>query len=187
MSWIVSLLTRWGLKALIPYALPTLIGLLFTGTVGLAWFNGFDLGAAVLIVTILSLTASIFTFQSRFLQFVALALIVLAGYALGKHEEGKDVATRIDSAVKQAIEAVHADYKKAKAEDEARRAREAELARQRAETERKLWEEAYADMARQVEELHAAAERDTQANRPALGTDSVDRLNRLRGNELLSE
>jgi len=188
MSFITALLTRWGLQSLIPYALPGILGVLFTGGIGTVWWLGWvDLPSLLLITCILALVAGIFTLQSRALQFLALGTIIVSCYLLGRYEEGKDVRARINAAVISAVNSVHSDYKKVLAEDEARRKAEAEQARQRAELERQAWQRAFEDLNKQIEDLYEAAAKDKNADRPAFGAESVERLNKLRGNELLKD
>lgn len=189
MSFIVSLLARWGLTTLAPRALLWItLSAIFAGGLGATWYAGWvDIPALLLITCILALVAGIFTLQSRGLQFIALGVIIICTFALGRYEEGKGVKERITTAVTEAVERVHADYKRRLDEDEARRKLEAEQARQRAEIERRAWQQALEDLNKQIEELYEAAAKDKNANRPAFGVDSVERMNKLRGNELLKE
>lgn len=180
---LATLLARFGLQALAGYLIPTLLGLLLTGAVGASWWMGYaDLSTMIYVGLIAALVASIFTFKSPVLQFLALGGIVVLCYMLGRHEEGKNVEAKVDAAV--AI--VHDEYAAAKAREEARLAEEARKARERAEAERKAWQAQIDQLLADLDAAKAAAEADEHAERPAFSLDAVNRLNAFRGNRLLS-
>lgn len=188
MAFITALLARWGLKALVPYILPTVIGLLISGGIGTAWWLGYgDFPSLLLGAAILVLVASFFSIETKLLQAVALAFILIGSLLLGRHIENKETEAKVQQAIEATSQRIHKSYRDAAAKEQERQRKEAEEARKRAEAERANWERTIENLYKQIDQLQNAADRDMHAERPSLSLESVDRLNQLRGNEPLRQ
>lgn len=184
MALITTLLTRWGLSAIIPYFLPGLITILFSAVIGTAWWQGYlDIPSVIIAALTVVLIGSFYTIKWWPAQLVVLAGIMVLCFLLGKIDESKLSQIKVD----QAVAEVHDHYRRIAETEELRQQEEARKARERAEIERQAWQAEIDKLREALAEANEAANRDQYAERPAFGTDAVARLNKFRGNEPLTQ
>lgn len=179
------MIARLGLSALAPFVLPSLAFLTLGGGIGgYVWWNELaDLGVTTLaLISGACLLASLLSggaITRLSMMIFAVCTAAIAGI-LYQHQSTEQQLNQLREQHERIIAKLHGDYKAVAVSERERQVEvnqkalaEAALVKKKLDEERKGWIE-------ERRKFRKEASDDQNADRPALGLDAVDRLNRLR-------
>jgi cytochrome c556 len=162
---------------ILPFLLPlSLVALTGVGVAASWWFDLADWQTALIFGAALASCIYMATSNSVIAKFVIPVILFVAGYLKGGH----DMDVKLTAQHKIEIAAIHQKYKDATDAEVERQNQVNKEASERAEEAKKTWEAERIKLRGDLKQLSEEAARDKSAERPGLGPDAIDRINRLR-------
>jgi len=172
-----ALLIRLGLGAVLPWLLPSLVAALIGGGGLAAWgFNLTDWKTAILLVISLGMVAQLAMTNSPWARTIIAIIVAGTCYIKGHIDGNLEVEQRIQAAVT----AIKTEVENTSKAEIARQEAINTLAKEQAKVEKTELIDERDRLKAELKTIKEEAANDPTANQPALSSDAVERVNRLR-------